>query len=234
MRFDNRFFLLEWPSERSQQPTAASSECAEVEWVRPAEALDRWSRGEVILAPPIVHILRVLADEGPEEGFERLLNPAEAGLGPHRRIEFQPGVLLFPVPTPTLPPATHTNAYVLGFGEAVLVDPGSPFESEIDALLEALEALAESGRQVGAIWLTHHHPDHVGGVEAVRRALGVPVLAHPLTAERLRPRGIEVDETLDDGQLVVLAGEPEMPIRVVHTPGHAAATWPSSMSGWVH
>lgn len=221
LRFDNRFFLLEWPTDRPQQPRAASSESAEVEWLRPAEALARWSRGDVIAAPPILHILRVLAEEGPEEGFDRLLDPAETNLGPHRRIEFQPGVLLFPLPTPTLPPATHTNAYVLGFGEAVLVDPGSPFADQIDGLLAAIEALGETGRKVGAIWLTHHHPDHVGGVERVRRALGVPVLAHPLTAERLRPRGIEIDDTLEDGQRVVLEGEPDMPIRVVHTPGHA-------------
>jgi glyoxylase-like metal-dependent hydrolase (beta-lactamase superfamily II)/8-oxo-dGTP pyrophosphatase MutT (NUDIX family) len=221
MRFDTRFFLLEWQADRTPQPRAASSESAEVEWVRPADALDRWRRGEVIAAPPILHLLRVLAEEGPEEGIERLLDPVESNLGPHRQIEFQPGVILFPLRTPTLPPAAYTNAYVLGFGEAVLVDPGSPFDHEIDALLEAIAALSARGREVGAIWLTHHHPDHVGGVERARRELDVPVLAHPLTAERLRPRGIEIDATLEDGQRVVLGGEPELPLRVVHTPGHA-------------
>jgi glyoxylase-like metal-dependent hydrolase (beta-lactamase superfamily II)/8-oxo-dGTP pyrophosphatase MutT (NUDIX family) len=221
LRFDNRFFLLEWPTDRPQQPRAASSESAEVEWVRPAQALERWNRGEIITAPPILHILRVLAEEGPEQGFARLLDPSETNLGSHRRIEFQPGVLLFPLATPTLPPAAFTNAYVVGYGKAALIDPGSPFDGEIDGLLGAIEVLAGRGRKVEAIWLTHHHPDHVGGVERVRRALDVPVLAHPDTGARLRSRGIEIDGTLEDGQRVVLQGEPEMSLRVVHTPGHA-------------
>ncbi len=221
VRFDTRFFLLEWPAERAAQPSAVSSECAEVEWIRPAAALERWSRGEVITAPPILHLLRVLGEDGPETGLARLRNPVEANLGPHRRIEFQPGVLTFPLQTPTLPPATHTNSYLLGARELVLIDPGSPFEPEIDGLLAAISTLAAEGRKTTAIWLTHHHPDHVGGVDRVRRALGVPVSAHPATAERLRPLGIEVDAPLEDDQRIILAGEPEMTVRVLHTPGHA-------------
>lgn len=221
LRFDNRFFLLEWPADRAVQPHAASSESAEVEWVRPSEAVRRWREAEVITAPPILHLLRVLDEVGPEEGLERLRNPTETNLGPHRRIEFQPGVLIFPLPTPTLPPAAYTNAYLVGHGDAVLVDPGTPYEAEIDGLLRALEAARRAGREVRAIWLTHHHADHVGAVEAVRRSLGVPVLAHPATAERLGPLGIEIDEPLEDDQRVVLAGDPELTLRVLHTPGHA-------------
>ncbi len=221
LRFDNRFFLLEWPAAARVQPHGESPECAEVEWVRPAAALDRWRRAEVITAPPILHLLQVLAEDGPEAGLERLRNPVEANLGPHRRIEFQPGVLVFPLPTPTLPPATHTNAYLLGHGECVLVDPGSPYEAEIDGLLEALAAAATMGRETRAVWLTHHHPDHVGGVQRVRESLGVPVLAHPATADRLRTQGIPIDGLLEDGQLVTLAGDPELALRVLHTPGHA-------------
>jgi endoribonuclease LACTB2 len=58
-------------------------------------------------------------------------------------------------------------------------------------------------------------------VQAMRDALGVPVCAHPLTAERLEPRGIEVDQPLYDGQKVVLAGDPPVTIEILHTPGHA-------------
>ncbi len=221
LRFDNRFFLLEWPEREREQPRAASTESAEVEWVRPAVALERWSRGEIITAPPILHLLRVLAEDGPEAGLERLRNPVEANLGPHRRVEFQPGVILFPLLTPTLPPATHTNTYLLGHGDSALVDPGSPYAEEIEGLLAALAAAETEGRRVRAIWLTHHHPDHVGGVQRVREALGVPVLAHPATAERLRPLGIEIDDALEDGQRIVLAGDPDFVVRVLHTPGHA-------------
>jgi glyoxylase-like metal-dependent hydrolase (beta-lactamase superfamily II) len=149
-------------------------------------------------------------------------NPTEANLGPHRRLEFRPGVLLFPQKTPTLPPASYTNCYVLGTQQTVLVDPGSPYEEEIDRLFQALEALrSNEGRRVGAIWLTHHHPDHVGGVQELRRRFGLPVCAHPATAARLAEMGIAVDQELGDAQRVLLAGPKEFPVQIIHTPGHA-------------
>lgn len=222
LRFDNRFFLLEWSEDEPQQPRVTSSEAEHGEWIRPQEALALWHRGEIVTAPPILKILQVLLEEGPEKGLARLREPLEANLGPHRRVEFRPGVLLFPLRTPTLPPAAYTNCYVLGTGEAVLVDPGSPYEPEIDRLHQALQALeSREGRKITAIWLTHHHPDHIGGVEKLRHRLGVPVCAHDHTAERLQEIDIPVDNRLSDGQKVVLAGATDFPIRIVHTPGHA-------------
>jgi len=226
LRYDNRFFLLEWGAERAPQPAVIAGELAAGEWIDPAAAHARWRRGEVLAAPPILHILKVLAEEGPEAGLPRLRDPAETNLGPFRRIELRPGVLLFPLAVQTLPPASTVNCYLLGHGEAVLVDPGAPAETEVARLAAALAAARERfGVRVTAIWLTHHHPDHVGGVERLRAALGVPVCAHRLTAERLAPRGIAVDREFADGERVVLAGgpggAPEMTVRVVHTPGHA-------------
>jgi glyoxylase-like metal-dependent hydrolase (beta-lactamase superfamily II)/8-oxo-dGTP pyrophosphatase MutT (NUDIX family) len=225
LRFDNRFFLLEWPQSEPIQPRVDESPGGELvggEWLRPAAALERWRNGGVMAAPPILHILKVLAEVGPEEGLGRLLDAREANWGPMRLIEFRPGIVLLPQATPTLPPASTTNAFLLGRGEAVLVDPGSPFPEEIAHLEAALAAAAErAGRRVVAIWLTHHHPDHVGGVAALRQRLGVPVYAHRETAARLAERGIEVDGELADGDERTLAGDPPMTLRAVATPGHA-------------
>ncbi len=220
MRFDNRFFLLEWDSGRALQPSLMGSELDRGEWIRPADAFARWHSGEALAAPPILHILKVLAEDGPEAGLARMRRPDEANFGPFRRVEFRPGVVLLPLATPTLPPARRTNAVLLGRRQAVLVDPATTLPDETERLLRALAEARRQGREIQAVWLTHHHPDHVGAVEAVRRALGVPVCAHRLAAEHLERRGIAVDRELEDGQRVVLDGDPPMPVRVIHTPGH--------------
>jgi ribonuclease/clavin/mitogillin len=220
VRFDNRFFLLEWPADTSAEPSLHEGELESGSWIRPAEAYEAWRRGDVLAAPPILHILEVLSQDGPLKGLDRLRDPAETNLGPLRRVEMRPGVVMFPLLTHTLPPAATTNAYLLGTSECVLVDPGSSSESEIERLEQALAAARERlGRKVTAIWLTHHHPDHVGGVERLRASLGVPVLAHPLTAERLAGRGIRIDGELRDGERTYLGGD--FPVLILHTPGHA-------------
>jgi glyoxylase-like metal-dependent hydrolase (beta-lactamase superfamily II)/8-oxo-dGTP pyrophosphatase MutT (NUDIX family) len=219
LRFDNRFFLLEWRADRELQPEVEAGELADGEWIEPAAALERWRSGEVLAAPPILHFLSVLAEDGPEAGLPRLLDPVEADLGPYRRIEFRPGVLMVPLRTPTLPPATHTNAYILGTGPAVLVDPGSPWPEEQEKLLATVrEGETRLGRRVEAIWLTHHHPDHAAGAAAAARSLGVAVRAHRVTVERLAGSGIAFERPLEDGETVELGMG--FRVRVVHTPGH--------------
>ena len=55
-----------------------------------------------------------------------------------------PEVRVFPVRTPTLPPAAHTGCYVVGAaaGPQLVIDPASPYPDEqagLDAWLDAAE-----------------------------------------------------------------------------------------------
>jgi endoribonuclease LACTB2 len=135
-----------------------------------------------------------------------------------RPRELSSTLSLFPARTPTLPPATHTNSYALGGREVVLVEPATPHEDEQRAWLEWARGLASGGRRLVAIVATHHHPDHVGGVDVLTRELGVPLWAHAETEARL---GIPVDRRLEDGDVIDLAGLRDERWHVLHTPGHA-------------
>ena len=134
--------------------------------------------------------------------------------GPTEIIQLAPGWTIIPLKTPTLPPATRTCCLLLGTGDAVVVvDPGSPYVDE-QRRLEA--ELARRGNTVEAIWLTHHHADHIGGAQALREATGAPVLAHPAASTQ---RGsLRLDDHLYDGDTFELG---ELRIEVLHTPGHA-------------
>jgi glyoxylase-like metal-dependent hydrolase (beta-lactamase superfamily II) len=157
--------------------------------------------------------------DGAAQALQALRNPAWCPGHVPERIEFQQGILLYPLETLTLPPATHTNAYVLGNGELLIVDPGTGEEEECGRLLALIEGLAAEGRRPKAVFLTHHHADHIGGALKVKERLKIPLWAHARTADRLPPGA--VDRLLEDGELIELAGEPPMKWRVLHTPGHA-------------
>lgn len=222
MRFDVRFFLLRWDESEPIQPIVHTGEIAAGEWIAAEEAVAEWYAHRVFAAPPTMYILEALAELGPEKGLPRLHRLEQNLAEPLKRfLDTRPGVISLPLITPTLPPAQVTNSFVLGAEEVVLVDVGSPFDIELERLEQVLGMFeAHMGKRVVAIWLTHHHPDHVGGVERMRQRLGVPVCAHPLTAARLASQGVTVDRELLGGEEIVLAGDPPCRVRVLHTPGH--------------
>jgi ribonuclease/clavin/mitogillin len=130
------------------------------------------------------------------------------------------GISMLSVRTPTLPPATHTNAYLIGTRECVLVEPASPYQEEIDRLCAWVEHEVGQGLSVRAILLTHHHPDHVGGAVAVAKRLGAPIWAHGATRERLGVT-VPIARTLESNELIELDGPSTVTLEAVHTPGHA-------------
>ncbi len=218
-RFDTWFFLVRCPPK--QQPKVVQGELETGEWVSAKSAQERWQRSEMLAVPPTLHALKTLAGGVTNDLVERFLSVPNAHSEPVRRIEFRPNYICFPVRTPTKPPATHTDCYLIYNSDCLLiVDPGSPYEDEQHALASAVDDLLAEGRKLTGILITHVHPDHIGGVNALRtRFAEVRVSAHPLTAEALAD--IHVDNPLADGDIISLAGEPEIELVVMHTPGHA-------------
>jgi len=68
---------------------------------------------------------------------------------------------------------------------------------------------------LSSVLLTHVHPDHIGGVDALSSHFGrIRVAAHSLTAEALQ-ENIQVDTRLDDEDVLQLEGEPLIALRVL-------------------
>jgi glyoxylase-like metal-dependent hydrolase (beta-lactamase superfamily II)/8-oxo-dGTP pyrophosphatase MutT (NUDIX family) len=227
-RFDTWFFLVECPPKQDAH-VDGDAELASAEWIAASTAFKRWQRSEILAVPPVLHALKTLAgglgENGAVDGrlVERFLSSPNAHREPVRRIEFRQNYICFPVRTPTKPPATHTNCYLIyTSNEVVIIDPGSPYEDEQQALADSVDALLAEDRSVREIILTHVHPDHVGGVNALRAHLGgmVKVAAHRLTAEPLESN-VTVDRSIEDGELISLEGSPQILLRAMHTPGHA-------------
>ena len=219
-RFDTWFFLVNCPPK--QEPNVIAGELAMGEWLTAREAYDRWSKDQVVAVPPTLHALRTLAGGISPDLVERFLFIPEAHGQPERRITFRPNYTCFPVRTPTRPPATHTCCYLVHNSKEILIfDPGSPYEDEQQALAECVDEMVSEGRRVREIILTHLHPDHVGGVNALKAHLGgaVPVAAHKLTAEALSD--VQVDRLIENGELISLEGDPPIRLWAMHTPGHA-------------
>jgi ribonuclease/clavin/mitogillin len=215
LRYDARLFLARVPE--GEEAEVWEGELVEGEFVAARDALARWSSGEVLLHPPNLHAIRTLARLAPEEALPALLAPQRMDA---RHItdwvEFQQGVWSCALRTPTLPPAAHTNCWLLDAGGGlVAIDPGSPWGEEQMRLEALVDAHAQAGRPLREVWLTHEHRDHFGGAARLAARGGVPILAHPECLARVPPEVRAHARPIQDGAL--LHGR----WRAHHTPGHA-------------
>lgn len=219
-RFDTWFFLVNCPPK--QEPYLTTGELAAGEWITASDAYDCWLRDQVVAVPPTLHALRTLANGVTPTLVERFLSLNHARGEIARRITFRPNYICFPVRTPTRPPATHTCCYLIHTSkEFLIVDPGSPYEEEQQALAGCVDEMIAEGRKPREIIITHLHPDHIGGVNALKAHLGgtIPVAAHRKTAEALVD--VKVDRYIEDLDVITLEGEKLLQLQAMHTPGHA-------------
>ncbi|MCP4924074.1 MAG: hydroxyacylglutathione hydrolase [bacterium] len=104
-------------------------------------------------------------------------------------------------------PAFEDNyIYLLEDGtQALVVDPGDS--------KPVLDFLSGSDLKLAHILNTHHHPDHVGGNEALVEKTGAQVIGFHEDQHRIPL----ISQTLQDGETITILG---LSFQVLHVPGH--------------
>ena len=221
IRFNTYFYRVDL---RTRPPfSLCEPEIESGAWAGARHWMQQYAEGELLLAPPTLMALRKLAEnpDNADAGFT-----AFGDSGEMHAIEALRGVRQFFVRSNTLPPAIHTNCFLIGDddGRRVLVDP-SPNSAE------ELERLRAAAGKFGfdEVFLTHHHPDHRQYADEIARRAGVPLGMSAWTLQHLRSSqarysaGANYGEGLElrlygDGDVVTRwLGQP---VRALAVPGH--------------
>jgi len=240
VRFKTRFFIAECPFK--QAPYAAISELRDVEFTSPEKALERWAKSEVLIAPPVLISLQELADSRfsiqnsrfkiqDSKSASTILNLLEKSQkvdGNIDHIELNPHIICFPLKTETLPPATHTNCFIVGREKFIVIDAASRDENEQRKLFELVDSFIEKSFVCEEIIVSHLHPDHFGGETALqfhlrdKFNLKIPISAHKITAQSLRGK-VEFQKFIADEEIINLTDESgaSFQLKAFHAPGHA-------------
>lgn len=242
VRFKTRFFLAKCPPK--QKPYAAITELENVEFIEPEEALKHWKKSEVIISPPVLITLKELADSTNLLGnsandsrefsvasivavSEKLLANSRKFDGQINYIELNPRVICFPLKSETIPPATHTNCFIVGKKQFVVIDAAAKNADEQNLFHEFIDSLVEKNFHCQAIITTHSHPDHFGGETALQKhflekfGMRVPLLAHKFTAESLTGK-VKFERLIDDEIFQLQDGDGKIfELKTIYAPGHA-------------
>ncbi len=221
-RYDTWFFRCELPA--GQQIQIWPGELTNGHFSAADEALANWRAGDILIVPPVRVLLGLLKDR-PDDDYLAAVHEltGEFARGSLHRVSFNPGILLAPLKSPTLPPATHTNCYLVGEEKIYIIDPAAIDADEQARLWNLLDELQAEDRELGAVILTHNHADHMGAAGAAKARYEIPLYGHAETI-RLLPE-LEFDGAIEHEQEIPLGTAPDgnsgWAMTAYHTPGHA-------------
>ena len=213
MRFENSFLHIHAGDDVADFSLSGQTEFVDARWVQPKQLIAEWKNNSIKVAPPVVSLLIEVARclEKTAGDMNAVALDLEKRMPGRRSILFAHGVEVVPVPTTTLPPADHTNSYLVGDpeGEFILVDPACRSREAMEDLASAVER--HQGELI-AMMFTHRHMDHLGDIGLLKEAFPVPIWASKETAS-----AIACDRILVDGEILRLG---DQQWQVLDTPGH--------------
>jgi len=217
-----RLHLYRIDCKTGPQFTPDPGEFEDAFWTTPEELLASYHKGDSLMVPALRCALEKLIRDPRGCDFGDL-SPQfdEENFIP--RIELLSELQILPVPSNTLPPATRTNAFLLGDdgSKKILVDPSPLSHSVLEKLLRTLKQ-----DTIDALLLTHHHPDHHEQAPQLARQLNLPIWMSEETRFRIIDKygsdyfaGVSLDIKREGEKLTTWKGEG---VRVYEVPGHDA------------
>jgi glyoxylase-like metal-dependent hydrolase (beta-lactamase superfamily II) len=155
-------------------------------------------------------------------------------------VEIAPGVHLISLGL--------VNVYLIDGDELALIDTGTRASTSTERIIATVRELGREPRDIRHILVTHSHPDHCGGLAALKQLTGAASYMHPLAAAVVRgdetgtplratpgllnkiicrtfiPRPpwnippTHVEHEILDGDIIPVGGG----IRAIHVPGHSS------------
>lgn len=129
----------------------------------------------------------------------------------------------------------YVYVYLITGKNCYLIDSGVAGCEKIVA--EYMQRLGRGIEEIKAVFLTHAHPDHIGGAAAIQKLSGCRIYASDMEKEwienidmqfRERPipnfytlvkESVKVDEVVKEGDIIL--PEEGITIKVLETPGHS-------------
>lgn len=216
-RFATYFFKIDF--KEKVEFVIDRNEARIAEWICCKDLLKKFNDGQILAVPPVVKVIETLGNNPATKSISDL-NFAFDNTQHVPYIESIKGMRQIMPLSHTLPPATRTNAFLIGDSGSprILVDPSPKDDEEYRKFKNTLSIFG-----VDKILVTHHHPDHWERTDVLARELNVPVLISKYTFGRVTEKkpdyfkGITV-HFLNEGDIVTKWVTNN--VLVMNVPGH--------------
>lgn len=141
--------------------------------------------------------------------------------------------------------AGYSKAYMVDDGEGLIVID-TLYDADAALILEEIERIGRSERDIKYILLTHAHRGHLGGLDRLKQLSDAPIYSHPWEADivagdrpiqavdKWNPKPLQTWPIIFIGELtgrfnrhigrsvdvLIEDGDAVGPLRALHTPGH--------------